>query len=81
MTKYQSLDHALLYIIEHHLTNLISFKYDLLLNKLNHEMNNLQEVLDKALIEIAEVDEELYLSEIDEDKSFNDHLYLSRIHF
>jgi len=43
-------------------------------------MNNLQEVLDKASIEIAEIDEELYLSEIDESRSFNDHLYLSRIH-
>jgi len=61
-------------MIEHHQTNLISFKYDFLLSKLNHKMNNLQEVLDKALIEIAEVDEELYLSEIDENKSFNDHL-------
>jgi len=80
MTKYQSLDHAFLHIIERRLTDLILFKYDLLLSKLNHEMNNLQEVLDKALIEIAEVDEELYLSEIDESKLFNDHLYLSRIH-
>jgi len=80
MTKYRSLDHAFLHMIERCLTNLISFKYDLLLSKLNHEMNNLQEVLDKALIEIAEVDEELYLSEIDESKLFNDHLYLSRIY-
>jgi len=67
-------------MIEDDLTDFISFKYDLLLSKLNHEMNNLQEVLDKALIEIAEVDEELYLSEIDENRSFNNHLYLSRIH-
>jgi len=44
-------------------------------------MNNLQEVLDKASIEIAEVNEELYLSEIDENESFNDHLYLLKIHF
>jgi len=43
-------------------------------------VNNLREILDKALIEIAEVDEELYLSEIDEDKLFDNHLYLSRIH-
>jgi len=43
-------------------------------------MNNLREVFDKALIEIAEVDEELYLSEINENKSFDDHLYLLRIH-
>jgi len=67
-------------MIEDDLTDFISFKYDLLLSKLNHEMNNLREVLDKASIEIAEVDEELYLSEIDENKSFNDCLYLSRIH-
>jgi len=67
-------------MIEDDLTNFISFKYDFLLSKLNHEMNNLREVLDKASIEIAEVDEELYLSEIDENKSFNDCLYLSRIH-
>ncbi len=67
-------------MIKHHLIHLISFKYDLLLNKLNHETNNLQEILDKALIEIAEVDEELYLNEIDENKSFNNHLYLLRIH-
>jgi len=67
-------------MIERRLTDLISFKYDLLLSKLNHEMNNLREVLDEALIEVAEVYEELYLSEIDEDKSFNNHLYLSRIH-
>ncbi len=67
-------------MIEHHLTNLISFKYDFLLSKLNHEMNNFQEILDKVLIEIAEVNEKLYLNEIDENKSFNDHLYLLRIH-
>ncbi len=67
-------------MIKRHLTNLISFKYDFLLSKLNHKMNNLREVLDKASIEIAKVDEELYLSEIDENRSFNDHLYLSRIH-
>jgi len=67
-------------MIERHLTDLISFKYDFLLNKLNYEVNNLREILDKALIEIAEVDEELYLSEIDEDKLFDNHLYLSRIH-
>jgi len=80
MTKYQSLDHALLHMIKYRLTDLISFKYDLLLSKSNHKMNNLQEVLDKALIEIAEVNEELYLSEINENKSFNNHLYLSRIY-
>jgi len=68
-------------MIECRLTDLILFKYDLLLSKLNHEMNNLREVLDKASIEIAEVNEELYLSEIDESRSFNNHLYLSRIHF
>jgi len=67
-------------MIEDDLTDFISFKYDLLLSKLNHKMNNLREVLDKASIEIAEVDEKLYLSEIDENKSFNDCLYLSRIH-
>jgi len=67
-------------MIEDNLTNFISFKYDLLLSKLNHKMNNLQEVLNKALIEIAEIDEELYLSEIDENRSFDNHLYLSRIH-
>jgi len=67
-------------MIECHLTNLISFKYDFLLSKLNHKMNNLQEVLNKASIEIAEVNEKLYLSEINESKSFNNHLYLSRIH-
>jgi len=67
-------------MIEDDLTNFISFKYDFLLSKLNHEMNNLREVLDKASIEIAEVNEELYLSEIDENRSFDDHLYLSRIH-
>ena len=44
-------------------------------------MNNLRKVLDKASIEVAEVDEELYLSEINENKSFDDHLYLSRIDF
>ena len=67
-------------MIECRLTDLILFKYDLFLSKLNHEMNNLREVLDKASIEIAEVNEELYLSEIDENRSFDDHLYLSRIH-
>ncbi len=67
-------------MIECHLTNLISFKYDLLLSKLNHEMNNLRKVLDKALIKVAEVNEKLYLSEIIECKSFHDDLYLSRVH-
>ncbi len=67
-------------MIECHLTNLISFKYDLFLSKLNHEMNNLRKVLDKASIEVAEVNKELYLSEIIECRSFNDCLYLSRVH-
>ncbi len=81
VTKYQSLDHMFLHMIECHLTNLISFKYDFLLNKLNYKVNNLRKVLDKALIEVAEINEELYLSEIDESKSFDNHLYLSRIYF
>jgi len=81
VTKYQSLDHTSLHMIECRLTDLISFKYDLFLSKLNFKMNNLRKVLDKALIEVAEVDEELYLNEIDESRSFNNHLYLSRIHF
>jgi len=67
-------------MIECHLTNLISFKYDLFLSKLNYEMNNLRKVLDKASIEVAEVNKELYLSEIIECRSFNDCLYLSRVH-
>jgi len=81
VTKYQSLNHTSLHIIECCLIDLISFKYDLLLSKLNHKMNNLRKVLDKASIEVAEVNEELYLSKIDESRSFNNHLYLSRIHF
>jgi len=44
-------------MIECHLTDLILFKYDFLLSKLNHKMNNLRKVLDKALIEVAEVNE------------------------
>jgi len=67
-------------MIECCLTDLISFKYNLLLSKLNHEMNNLQKVLDKVSIEVAEVNEKLYLSEIIECRSFNDCLYLSRVH-
>jgi len=43
-------------------------------------MNNLQKVLDEASIEIAEVNEELHLSEIIECRSINNSLYLSRIH-
>jgi len=43
-------------------------------------MNNLRKVLDKASIKVAEVNEELYLSEIIECKSFNNCLYLLRIH-
>jgi len=81
VTKYRSLDHTSLHMIECRLTDFISFKYDLLLSKLNHEMNNLRKFLDKASIEVAEVNEELYLSEINEDKLFDDHLYLSRIYF
>ncbi len=53
-----------LHMIEDDLTDFISFKYDLLLSKLNHWMNNFWKVLDKVLIEIAEVNEELHLSEI-----------------
>ncbi len=67
-------------MIECRLTDLISFNIDFLLNKLNHEMNNLRKVLDKASIEVAEVNEELYLSEIIECKSFHNDLYLSKIH-
>jgi len=67
-------------MIKCHLTDLISFKYDFLLNKLNHKINNLRKVLDKALIEVAEVNEELYLSEIIECRSINDCLYFSRVH-
>ncbi len=40
-------------------------------------MNNLRKVLDEASIEIAEVNEELHLSEIIECKSINYCLYLS----
>jgi len=44
-------------------------------------MNNLRKVLDEASIEVAEVNEELHLSEIIECKSINDCLHLSRVHF
>ncbi len=67
-------------MIEDDLTDLISFKYDLLLSKLNEKMNNLQKILDKTSIEIAEVNEELHLSEIIECRSINDCLHLSRVH-
>jgi len=67
-------------MIECCLTDLISFKYDFLLNKFNHEMNNLRKILDKTSIEVAEVNEKLYLSEIIECKSFYDDLYLSKIY-
>ncbi len=40
-------------------------------------MNNLRKVLDEALIEVAEVNEELHLSEIIECRSFHYCLYLS----
>jgi len=43
-------------------------------------MNNLRKVLDEASIEIAEVNEELYLNEIIECRSINDCLHLSRVH-
>ncbi len=43
-------------------------------------MNNFQKVLYKTLIEIAEVDEELHLSEICRSRSFNYCLYFSEIH-
>jgi len=43
-------------------------------------MNNLRKVLDEASIEIAEVNEELYLSEIIKCESINDCLHLSRVH-
>ncbi len=43
-------------------------------------MNNLQKVLDEALIKIAEINEKLHLSEIIECRLINDCLYLSRIH-
>ena len=69
-----------LHMIKCCLTDFISFKYDLLLNKLNHKMNNLRKVLDKASIEVVEVNEELYLSEIIECRLFNDCLYFSRVH-
>jgi len=39
-------------------------------------MNNLQKIFDEALIEIAEVNEELHLSEIIECKLINDCLHL-----
>ncbi len=80
MTKYQSLDHTSLHMIECRLTGFISFKYDFLLSKLNHKMNNLRKVLDEASIEIAKVNKELHLSEIIECRSINDCLHLSRVH-
>jgi len=43
-------------------------------------MNNLRKVLDEASIEIAEINEELHLSEIIECRSINNCLHLSRIH-
>ncbi len=51
-------------MIEDDLTDFISFKYDLLLSESNHWTNNLRKVLDETSIEIAEVNEELYLNEI-----------------
>ncbi len=53
------------------LTNFISFKYDLLLSELNHWTNNFRKVLNKASIEIAEVNEKLHLNEIIECKIIN----------
>jgi len=67
-------------MIEDDLIDFISFKYDLLLNELNHKMNNLRKILDKVSIEVAEVNEELHLSEIIECKSINDCLHLSQVH-
>jgi len=43
-------------------------------------MNNLEKVLDEVSIEIAEVNEELHLSEIIECKSINNCLHLLQIH-
>ncbi len=43
-------------------------------------MNNLQKVFYKMLIEIAEVNEELHLSEICKSISFNYCLYFSEIY-
>jgi len=43
-------------------------------------MNNLRKVLDEALIEIAEINEELHLSEIIEYRSINDCLHLSQVY-
>ncbi len=64
-------------MVENVLTNFISFKYDFLLSELNYWMNNLWKVLDEALIEIAEVNEKLHLSEIIECRSINDCLHLN----
>ena len=44
-------------------------------------MNNLRRVINKALIEIAEINKELYLSKIIKNKLIHDCLNLSRIHF
>jgi len=43
-------------------------------------MNNLQKVLDEASIEVAEVNEELHLSEVIECRSINNCLHLSQVH-
>jgi len=43
-------------------------------------MNNLRKVLYKTSIEVAEVDEELHLSEICKSRSFDYCLYFSEIH-
>ncbi len=44
-------------------------------------MNNLEKVLDKALIEIAEINEKLHLNEIIKCKLINHCLYFLCTHF
>ncbi len=67
-------------MVKGRLTSVISFKYHLFLSESNHWSNNLREVLYKATVEIAEVDKELHLGEICRSRSFDNCLYLSRVH-
>jgi len=67
-------------MVKDRLTSVISFKYHLFLSELNQRTNNLCKVLYKTSIEVAEVDEELHLSEVCRSRSFDYCLYFSEVH-
>ncbi len=80
MLQNESYHYLLLQFFKDHLTNLCSFKEIIFLSQLYHESSDLWKVLYESLIEIAEINEDLYMSQWLRHFSILNHIYFSRIY-